>query len=339
MSVIRRRVNAFSTSLGVSTSEKKILANHYATGRKINCLIINPDILTQKLTEKKFFKEKCVYNEWYGEIDPQLISHINENTYDFIIVDKWINSSYSNLRINFLPLGKKNANKVISVASFYEKFTHCSPILFMDSYLHNADRPLIKNTGWFFRVTKRLMDIGISVTLAPFAVIFFLIGAIATKLTSRGPIIFKQNRVGLNGKVFSIYKIRTMVHSPKGFNLHTTQNDRRITQIGKILRKTKIDELPQLYNVLIGDMSLIGPRPEKKDIVDRFAKENRFYNFRHTVKPGITGWAQVNNPTATPEENLEKLEYDLYYINNASLKLELLILFKTVGVVSTMDSL
>ncbi|MFY8004701.1 MAG: sugar transferase, partial [Chitinophagaceae bacterium] len=108
---------------------------------------------------------------------------------------------------------------------------------------------------------------------------------------------------------------------------------------GKLLRKTKIDELPQLLNVLLGDMSLIGPRPEKKDIVDRFAKENHFYNYRHIVKPGITGWAQVNNPKATPEQNLEKLEYDLYYINNLSVRLELAILLKTVGVVSSLDSL
>jgi lipopolysaccharide/colanic/teichoic acid biosynthesis glycosyltransferase len=130
-----------------------------------------------------------------------------------------------------------------------------------------------------------------------------------------------------------------MLYDPKGINRHTIKNDDRITTVGKILRKTKIDELPQLLNVFKGEMSLIGPRPEKKEYVDRFAKENHFYNYRHTVKPGITGWAQVNNPTATPEQNLEKLEYDLYYVNNPSFRLEVKIILKTIGVISTMDSL
>lgn len=339
MSVIKKRVISISVSINASTSEKRALASYYATGKKINCLIINPDLLTEKLINKPFFNEKCLYNEWYGEVDTDLIQHINANSYDFIIVDRWIHNNQSSLKLNFLPVGRKHQHKVMSVANFYEKFTKCSPLMHLHNYLHNADKPILKQHSFLIKTTKRLVDISLSLLISPIALVLFVLAAIATKLSSKGPVIFKQERVGLNGKLFTLYKIRTMVHNPKGFSCHTTPNDRRITPIGKLLRKTKIDELPQLLNVLLGDMSLIGPRPEKKDIVDRFAKENHFYNYRHIVKPGITGWAQVNNPKATPEQNLEKLEYDLYYINNLSVRLELVILLKTVGVVSSLDSL
>ena len=117
------------------------------------------------------------------------------------------------------------------------------------------------------------------------------------------------------------------------------KDDPRITRIGKFIRNTSIDELPQLWNVLKGEMSLIGPRPEREDIVEQYAIQNNFYRMRHIIKPGITGWAQVNNPTATPEETIEKLEYDLFYINNLSIRLELQILLRTIGVVSSLESL
>lgn len=188
-------------------------------------------------------------------------------------------------------------------------------------------------------IAKRVMDVAISILALPFAIPLIIFGCLAMAFTTRGPVLFKQKRVGLLGKPFTIFKIRTMVHSKNGYLDHTIKGDARITKVGQILRKTKIDELPQLLNVLKGDMSLIGPRPERIDIVEYYSKENNSYQYRHLVKPGITGWAQVNKPMATPEENLEKLEYDLYYINNHSLKLDVQILAKTVGVVKKMESL
>ena len=188
-------------------------------------------------------------------------------------------------------------------------------------------------------LVKRVMDIVICIVLLPIAIPLMLIGTVAIYLTSKGPAIFTQKRVGLDGRIFTIYKIRTMTHCSTGYIDHTVVNDCRITKIGSILRKTKIDELPQLFNVLIGDMSIIGPRPERAEIVEKFTKESNHYQYRHIIRPGITGWAQVNNPVATPEENLQKLEYDLYYINNYSLKLEVQILMRTVGVVSSLQSL
>ncbi len=188
-------------------------------------------------------------------------------------------------------------------------------------------------------IAKRVMDLVISIIALPFALPIMLLGCIAMLFTSRGPAIFKQRRVGLHGKPFTMYKVRTMVHSKEGYVNHTVKNDGRITKIGQILRKTKIDELPQIFNVLKGDMSIIGPRPERIEIVEEYSKKNDYYKYRHLVKPGITGWAQVHKPMATPEENLEKLEYDLYYINNHSLSLDVKILAKTVGVVKNLESL
>lgn len=204
---------------------------------------------------------------------------------------------------------------------------------------YNNNSVEIKEIPYSHILLKRIMDVAFCILLMPIALPLIIFGAIAMAFTSKGPIIFKQRRVGLNNIPFTMYKIRTMVHSKNGYLDHTVKDDARITSVGQLLRKSKIDELPQLFNVLKGDMSIIGPRPERIDIVERFAKQNKNYSLRHLIKPGITGWAQVNKPLATPEENLIKLEYDLYYINNHSLKLDLEILAKTVGVVKKLQSL
>jgi len=321
------------------TPGRRVYIGYYPSTRKINSLIINPDVLTEKLIQKKSISNRLVYNEWIGEIDAELISHINENNYDFIVIDKWISNNNSNLKVNFLPLENKHSKKVISIVRFYEMIAHCSPVMHMNNHLHNADKPLLNKPSELFTFFKRITDISITLLTLPVTLPLALLGCIAVKLTSPGPVIFKQKRVGLNGRIFTLYKIRSMVHNPKGFNNHTVRNDNRITPVGKFLRKTKIDELPQLWNILNGDMSLIGPRPEKTDIVEQYSRENLFYKYRHVIKPGLTGWSQVNIPTATPEDSLEKLEYDLYYINNMSISLEMKILLKTLEVVSTMKGL
>ncbi len=203
----------------------------------------------------------------------------------------------------------------------------------------NSNSVKIKEIPASHLVGKRIMDVIICLAVLPIALPLIILGCIAMAISSKGPVIFTQKRVGLRGKPFTMFKIRTMVHSKNGYLDHTVKNDGRITKVGQVLRKTKTDELPQLINVLWGDMSIIGPRPERIDIVAQFAKQNDSYQFRHSIKPGITGWAQVNKPMATPEENLEKLEYDLYYINNHSLKLDVQILARTVGVVKKLESL
>lgn len=202
-----------------------------------------------------------------------------------------------------------------------------------------TDKITVKQISGTDIVLKRIVDVVISLIALPFALPLILVGGMLMLITTKGPVIFTQKRVGLLGKPFTIFKLRTMIHSKEGYLSHTTENDSRITKIGNLLRKTKIDELPQIFNVLKGEMSIIGPRPERVDIVEKINQLNQHYQLRHLVKPGITGWAQVNKPMATPDENLEKLEYDLYYINNYSIKLDAQILARTVGVVKNLESL
>ena len=162
-----------------------------------------------------------------------------------------------------------------------------------------------------------------------------LLAALCVRLDSPGPVIYAQKRVGLRGREFTVYKFRSMtVDAEKNGAVWASAHDARVTRVGRILRKLRIDELPQLWNVLRGDMSFIGPRPERMEFVRRLERVIPFYWVRHSVKPGLTGWAQVCFPYGASEEDARiKLEYDLYYIKNMSLLLDLNILFKTVGVV------
>jgi lipopolysaccharide/colanic/teichoic acid biosynthesis glycosyltransferase len=156
------------------------------------------------------------------------------------------------------------------------------------------------------------------------------------KLTSRGPVFYTQERVGLNGRRFRIIKFRSMRCDAEEQTgpVWATENDPRCTAVGRVLRKTKLDELPQLFNVLSGTMSLVGPRPERPEFVAGLTEQIPFYGLRHVVRPGLTGWAQVcYTYGATVEDALQKLQYDLFYIKNLSLALDLFVLFKTVQTV------
>lgn len=182
---------------------------------------------------------------------------------------------------------------------------------------------------------KRGLDLIIAIILFIFTLPIMILVAVFIKLESEGPIIFKQVRVGENKKKFNIYKFRTMkMHDPKKYSNYATNEDDRITKIGKFMRKTRIDELPQLWNVIKGTMSFIGPRPEWDILSEKYEKEIEYYNLRHLVKPGITGWAQVMYPYGECiEDTIKKLEYDLYYIKKQDLLIDVLIIMKTVKIV------
>jgi len=201
--------------------------------------------------------------------------------------------------------------------------------------------------GWFifsngFKVTrparafKRIFDkilscFGVLVTLPLFPLI-----ALAIKITSPGPVLFRQVRTGKHEKEFVLYKFRTMRTDAetKTGAVWAQKDDPRVTPVGKFLRKSRLDELPQLFNVLKGDMSFIGPRPERPEFVEKLKEQIPYYSHRHFVKPGITGWAQIKYPYgASVEDALEKLRYDLYYIKNLSITLDLLIFFETIKVI------
>jgi lipopolysaccharide/colanic/teichoic acid biosynthesis glycosyltransferase len=159
--------------------------------------------------------------------------------------------------------------------------------------------------------------------------------AIAVKLTSPGPIFHRQVRVGLDGKPFTIYKFRSMYVDAEARTgpVWATKDDPRITPVGKWIRRFRLDELPQLLNVIRSDMALVGPRPERPEFVKSLAEKIPYYNYRHCVRPGITGWAQINYKYGdTMEDVIMKLEYDLYYIKNLAVSLDLFIIFHTAKV-------
>lgn len=182
---------------------------------------------------------------------------------------------------------------------------------------------------------KRIFDICFAIFILIPATPIMIIAAIIIKLESRGPIIYSQERIGENNKPFKIFKFRSMrVDSEKDGPKWASEHDNRITKFGNIMRKTRIDELPQLYNVLLGQMSFVGPRPERQFFINTLEKEIPYYNLRHMVKPGITGWAQVKYPYgASIEDSYRKLQYDLYYIKNYSTILDILIILDTVKIV------
>ncbi len=185
------------------------------------------------------------------------------------------------------------------------------------------------------RVAKRAMSIVCSAIGLVLTLPIIIIVAIAIKLDSPGPVLFVQERVGKDGRVFKLYKFRSMRQdAEKDGAKWAAQNDPRVTRVGRIIRKLRIDEIPQMWNVLKGDMAFVGPRPERPVFVERLRRKIPFYDQRHTVHPGITGWAQVCYPYgASDEDALEKLKYDLYYIKHMSLALDLYIIFKTIKIV------
>lgn len=186
------------------------------------------------------------------------------------------------------------------------------------------------------RGSKRLLDVSIALLMLCVGLPIMAVVALAILLESGLPVIYVQERVGLHGKPFRLYKFRSMRQNAEGDGqpVWATKADQRVTRLGRFLRQTRLDELPQLFNVLLGDMSLVGPRPERPAFVSALEQEIPFYALRHQVKPGITGWAQICFPYgASSEDARQKLQYDLYYLKNYSLFLDLNILCLTLQVV------
>ncbi|MEO6708010.1 MAG: TIGR03013 family XrtA/PEP-CTERM system glycosyltransferase [Planctomycetota bacterium] len=185
-------------------------------------------------------------------------------------------------------------------------------------------------------IVKRAIDVAFSLTGILLTWPVMLATAIAIRIDSRGPAMFEQRRVGFDTREFTLYKFRSMRTDAEATTgaVWAMDNDPRITRCGRFIRKSRLDELPQLFNILIGDMSLVGPRPERKVFVDSLATQIPYYSQRHIVKPGLTGWAQINYPYGnTVEDALQKLQYDLFYIKNQSLLFDLSILFNTIKTV------
>jgi exopolysaccharide biosynthesis polyprenyl glycosylphosphotransferase len=186
-----------------------------------------------------------------------------------------------------------------------------------------------------FDIFKRCVDVAAAVVLGPLAALLCPLLALTIKLDSAGPVFFCQERTGKGGRVFTLIKFRTMKQNAEAEGAKwASATDNRVTRVGGLLRKTRMDELPQLWNVLKGEMSLVGPRPERPEFVGKLAQDIPFYEARHLVKPGLTGWAQINfGYGASVGDAMEKLQHDLFYIKNRCPALELSIILETVGTV------
>lgn len=226
--------------------------------------------------------------------------------------------------------------RVYTLESFYETHWRYVPVHSIDpSWPLQMGFQLARNSPYHY--LKRLFDIAFSALLLLILWPILLLLIMVVWMESGSPAIFRQPRVGREGEVFTAFKFRTMrseASVDEAADIYTRKGDPRVTRTGRWLRKLRLDELPQLFNVLRGDMSLIGPRAEWTKCAERYEQKIPFYHFRHLVKPGITGWAQVNYPYGESEADaIEKLKYDLYYIRHYSLKLDAMIVLKTVHTV------
>ncbi len=204
----------------------------------------------------------------------------------------------------------------------------------IDRLSENEFGSLLPST--YYEDIKRLMDFTASIVLLPVLLPFLLVIAIFIRIESKGSAFFIQERMGFRGKPFKMFKFRSMYTDRSGKGFTAGKDDPRITKVGKIIRKYRIDELPQILNILFGQMSFIGPRPESLQLSNWYEKDVPFFSYRHVVRPGISGWAQVEQGYAAEVEGMNiKLEYDFYYIKNFSLWLDILITFKTFKIIFT----
>ncbi len=266
--------------------------------------------------------------------DRSLLEYCLENSIDEIVVA--VDERRGRVPMDELLSCRLHGIDVIDVLGFFEREQGKLPLdLLRPEWLVYSDG--FARTG-FQDFTKRLFDVIASLLILAITWPFMVFAFFAIKLEEGwdAPIFYQQTRVGFLGKPFGVLKFRSMsINAEKdGVAQWATKNDSRVTRAGAIMRKTRIDELPQILNVLRGDMSFVGPRPERPEFVSQLSKEIKFYDERHAVKPGITGWAQVSYPYgASKEDSEQKQEFDLYYIKNHTLFLDTLILLQTAEVV------
>ncbi|MFC7347706.1 sugar transferase [Chryseobacterium zhengzhouense] len=307
------------------------------TKPKPRCLFLNVSDISMKLfsgTKLNQLFKPLIYD--FTNDGKNISEYVQRLNIKYIVLDTTtVHVLPDNILLQIIEL-RLSGIKVYDANNFYEFVNKRIPLVKFQTNSYLADDIFSINLKPIDQYCKRLLDLFTVFCASPFAIFLIAFGVVTIILTSKGPAFFRQVRVGKNGVPFTIYKLRTMrIEHDAGF---TTADDKRITPVGKFLRKTKIDELPQLFNILNGNMSLIGPRPERPEFVKESIAENAFFDLRHIIKPGVTGWAQVNLPKATPKDNQKKLEYDLYYIKKYSFFLDIKIIFETIKVVLTMNS-
>jgi len=298
-----------------------------------NILIIGNGELSQELLREINLRPQLGYKAAIESAMPNdLKEYCRQNNINILISARELRGDYETSKKLFdcISLGVD----VYNINGFYEQITGRIPVESIDHswFLEN----LAENSKKTYEIAKRFSDIAMAVLGLIVTCPFIPFIALIIKLESPGPIIFKQVRMGRKGKNFLAMKFRSMVaDAEKNGAQWATKNDPRVTRFGRIMRKTRLDEIPQLFNILRGEMSFVGPRPERPEFIETLSREIPFYMERHLVRPGLAGWAQLKGPSygGSKEETLEKIKYDLYYIKNRSLFFDLTIILKTARVV------
>lgn len=276
---------------------------------------------------------------FYNVNDVELSDLIYKNNVSEIVLSTsgFSTDTIDKLNKQLIQLFEEGIN-IKSFETYYEEVTDRVPKEYLDHNFYKRINFSKNNDNRFYLFTQRILDIIISSLGLLFFIAFTPLIFLGNLLGNRGSLFYTQKRVGHNGKEFKIFKLRSMVkNAEQDGAVWAQKNDKRITSFGKFLRTTRLDELPQFYNILKGEMSVIGPRPERPIFVEDLKKQIPFYAIRHVVRPGLTGWAQVNYPYAnTLEEQETKLRYDLYYIKERSPFLDFKILIKTITTVLLM---
>jgi len=338
-------LNSMPVTVGITIYAVMFLFQVISSNFYVKNLIQEKSILIIGEDEKKPEVEKMAEeSKKYKEIfhllkgeeilsdEEKFTKYIKENEIKKIVVlDKKLGESVVTNILNMKVTGVK-------IFNYYEFFELVRGQLHLEEL---DERKLLFDSGFgvyhnqFQKQIKRTLDVILAVAVATAVFPIAIMAAIIVKLESKGPILFKQERMGEGNQVFKMIKFRSMkLHDENAHSKYAGKTDSRITKFGKIMRKTRIDELPQLWNVIKGEMSFVGPRAEWIKLANDYEKNISFFPLRHTVKPGLTGWAQVNYPYGASEDDMrKKLMYDLYYVKHQTAGLDLVILLKTASVV------
>jgi exopolysaccharide biosynthesis polyprenyl glycosylphosphotransferase len=320
----------FTGIFGIIDFYLRILIKRYFTKKGINRKIIiiseKEDSLVEELKQNQNIGYEIIKETSYFDLN----EIINLNP-DLVIIDSITEKEFDKIYTLI-----KRGIFVYTINNFYGEIFQKVPTEKIEK--EEVVDYLSKNRT-IFNFTKRTLDICLSVVLMIVFSPFFIIIPILIKATSKGPVLFKHRRISLNDTEFIIYKFRSMYADAEKNGAVWTENnkkDARITPIGRFMRETHIDEIPQLINILRGDISFVGPRPERPEFISGLKKEILYYDLRHSVKTGLTGWAQVNyRYGSSTEDAKEKLKYDFYYIKNRTIFFDILIILKTVAKIFT----
>jgi exopolysaccharide biosynthesis polyprenyl glycosylphosphotransferase len=279
-------------------------------------------------------------NQWEAECLSQndmvfyssLEDLLEDNQFDILGFDS-SNASFSNKEIQLILETRQKNKEVYDIPNLYQNLTGKVPLGYIDGRWLLSREGLQGVVSRSYLKFKRIFDVFISFLLIILCFPFFVMVSIAIKIESKGKVIFSQERLGVNRQPFICYKFRTMVENAEEMSgpVWADSEDSRVTKLGRFLRKSRLDELPQLWNILKGNISFVGPRPIRKYFADKLSQQIPFYELRFSIQPGLSGWAQVRYGYAGSENGqLEKFQYELYYIQNMSLLLDIIIVFKTI---------